>query len=91
MNIKYTFMILSTNIGVNVAKCQKCPSAWICINILSEGEVSLLYKKTEKSEEKIFRWGDYRADLGLQRGCGGLNSKYITLPVGLYSINYQNK
>nr|DAW56469.1 MAG TPA: hypothetical protein [Caudoviricetes sp.] len=24
-------------------------------------------------------------------GCGGLNSKYITLHVGLYSINYQNE
>ena len=42
-----------------------------------------------KSEEKIFRWGDYRADLGLQRGCGGLNSKNITLHVGLYYINYR--
>ena len=62
-------------------------SAWICINILSEGEVSLIYKKAEKSEEKIFRWGDYHADLGLQRGCGGLYSKHITFAVGLYSIN----
>nr|DAE95636.1 MAG TPA: hypothetical protein [Caudoviricetes sp.] len=27
--------------------------------------------------------------MGLQRGCGGLYSKYITFCVGLYSINYQ--
>nr|DAI53777.1 MAG TPA: hypothetical protein [Caudoviricetes sp.] len=25
--------------------------------------------------------------MGLSRGCGGLRSKYITLSVGLYSIN----
>lgn len=26
-------------------------------------KVIKLYKKVEKTEEKIFRWGDYRADL----------------------------
>ena len=40
--------------------------------MFSEEEVSLIYKKVEKSEEKIFRIGDYRADLWLFRGCGGL-------------------
>ena len=39
--------------------------------MFSEDEVSLFYKKVEKSEEKIFRRGDYRADLWLFRGCGG--------------------
>ena len=59
--------------------------------MFSEDEVSLIYKKVEKSEEKIFRRGDYRAYFGLQRGCGGLYSKYITFAVGLYSINHQNR
>ena len=40
-----------------------------------------------KTEEKIFRWGDYRADLGLQRGCGGISWKDITNYVGLHYIN----
>ena len=35
-------------------------------------KVIKLYKKAEKSEEKIFRWGDYRADLVLFRGWWGL-------------------
>ena len=36
--------------------------------MFSEEEVSLFYKYVEKSEEKIFRRGDYRADLVLFRG-----------------------
>ena len=32
---------------------KKYVSAWICINILSEGKVSLIYKKYEKSEKKF--------------------------------------
>lgn len=60
---------------------------WICINIFSEGEVSLLYKKAEKLEEKIFRRGDYRADLLLYRGCGGLFWKDRTNNVSLHYIN----
>ena len=47
------------------------------------------YKMAEKSEEKIFRWGDYRADLVLYRGCGGVSSEIITLYVGLYSVNHR--
>ena len=39
--------------------------------MFSEEEVSLFYKYVEKSEEKIFRRGDYRADLWLFRGRGG--------------------
>lgn len=41
----------------------------------------------KKSEEKIFRRGDYRADLVLFRGCGGVSSEIITFCVGLYSEN----
>ena len=41
-------------------------------NYSSWWKVIKLYKKAEKSEEKIFRRGDYRADLWLFRGCGGL-------------------
>ena len=52
-------------------------------------KVIKLYKKAEKSEEKIFRWGDYRADLELQRGCGGVSSEIITFYVGLYSVNHR--
>ena len=55
--------------------------------MFSEEEVSLFYKYVEKSEEKIFRRGDYRADLWLFRGCGGLFWKYSTKDVCLYSIN----
>ena len=62
-------------------------SVWICINILSKDKVSLIYKKVEKSEEKIFRRGYYPLDLWLFRGCGGIYSKYITFAVCLYSIN----
>ena len=40
--------------------------------MFSEEEVSLFYKYVEKSEEKIFRRGDYRADLWLFRGRGGV-------------------
>ena len=50
-------------------------------------KVIKLYKKAKKSEEKIFRRGDYRADLVLFRGCGGVSSEIITLCVGLYSEN----
>ena len=35
-------------------------------------KVIKLYKKAEKSEEKIFRRGYYRPDLVLFMGCGGL-------------------
>ena len=49
-------------------------------------KVIKLYKMAEKSEEKIFRWGDYRPDLVLFRGCGGLFWKYRTDCVGLYSV-----
>ena len=52
-------------------------------------KVIKLYKKAEKSEEKIFRWGDYRADLVLFMGCGGVSSEIITLCVGLYSVNHR--
>ena len=52
-------------------------------------KVIKLYKKAEKPEEKIFRWGDYRADLVLFRGCGGVYSKIITFYVGLYSVNWR--
>lgn len=50
-------------------------------------KVIKLYKMAEKSEEKIFRRGDYRADLVLYRGCGGVSSEIITFCVGLYSVN----
>lgn len=50
-------------------------------------KVIKLYKKTKNSEEKIFRLGDYRADLVLFRGCGGVSSEIITLCAGLYSEN----
>ena len=40
--------------------------------MFSEDEVSLFYKNVEKSEEKIFRRGDYRADLVLFSGGWGL-------------------
>ena len=49
-------------------------------------KVIKLYKKAEKSEEKIFRWGYYRPDLVLFRGYGGLFWKYKTNYVGLYSV-----
>lgn len=52
-------------------------------------KVIKLYKKTKNSEEKIFRLGDYRADLVLFRGCGGVSSEIITLCVGLYSVNHR--
>ena len=55
--------------------------------MFSEDKVSLIYKKVEKSEEKMFRWGGYRADLWLFRGRGGLFWKYRTKGVCLYSIN----
>ena len=55
--------------------------------MFSEDEVSLIYKKVEKSEEKIFRRGDYRPDLVLFRGCGGMFWKYRTNCVGLHYIN----
>ncbi len=40
--------------------------------MFSEDEVSLFYKKVEKSEEKIFRRGDYRAGLWLFMGWWGM-------------------
>ena len=49
-------------------------------------KVIKLYKKAEKSEEKVFRRGYYRPDLVLFRGCGGLFWKYKTNCVGLYSV-----
>ena len=58
--------------------------------MFSEDEVSLFYKKVEKSEEKIFRRGDYRADLWLFRGRGGLFWKYRTNCVSLHYINLKN-
>lgn len=39
--------------------------------MLSMTKVIKPYKKVEKSEEKIFRRGDYRADLGLFKGVWG--------------------
>ena len=39
--------------------------------MFSEDEVSLIYKNVEKSEEKIFRRGDYRADLVATKGVWG--------------------
>ena len=53
---------------------------YLCMKVIK------LYKKAEKSEEKIFRWGDYRADLVLFRGYGGLFWKNTTNCVGLYSV-----
>ena len=53
--------------------------------MFSEDEVSLFYKKVEKSEEKIFRRGDYRADLVLFRG-GGVYSENIVQIVLVYTI-----
>ena len=58
--------------------------------MFSEDEVSLFYKKVEKTEEKIFRRGDYRADLVLFRGCGGMFWKYRTNYVSLHYINRKN-
>ena len=58
--------------------------------MFSEDEVSLFYKYVEKSEEKIFRRGDYRADLWLFRGHGGLFWKYSTNCVSLHYINLKN-
>ena len=55
--------------------------------MFSIGKVIKPYKYVEKSEEKIFRRGDYRADLWLFRGRGGLFWKYRTKDVCLYSIN----
>ena len=55
--------------------------------MFSEDEVSLFYKKVEKSEEKIFRRGDYRADLVIFRGYVGMFWKYRTNCVGLHYIN----
>ena len=66
---------------------KKYVDEWICINMFSEYEISLFYKKVEKSEEKIFRWGDYRPDLVLFRGCGGLFWKCRTKYVSLHYIN----
>lgn len=56
-------------------------------NHTSQRKVIKLYKKTEKSEEKIFRRGDYRTDLVLFRGGGGVSSEIFTFRVGLYSEN----
>ena len=58
--------------------------------MFSEDEVSLFYKKVEKSEEKIFRRGDYPLDLWLFRGGGVYNKKYITYYVSLHYINLKN-
>ena len=54
---------------------------YLCMKVIK------LYKTAKKSEEKIFRWGDYRADLVLFRGWWGLFWKYKTFCVGLYSVN----
>ena len=53
---------------------------------LAKDYKNLNLQNEKKSEEKIFRWGDYRADLVLFRGCGGLFWKYKTFCVGLYSV-----
>ena len=54
--------------------------------MFSEEEVSLFYKYVEKSEEKIFRRGDYRADLVLFRGVVGVYNKKIVQIVLVYTI-----
>ena len=63
-------------------------SGWMNIhNYRLWRKVIKLYKKAEKSEEKIFRRGYYSADLVLFRGLWGLYWKYRTNYVSLHYIN----